>query len=123
MSDLRVLASAMLLAAGVAAAVSAAGLRLAGNTGLHIASVRLDEIVADHAALAARADASPEETAAAARAWATALEAALGEVAERYGTVLLPAQAVTAGAPDLTHLVEAAMARALLAGATEGAGP
>ena len=123
MSDLRVLASAMLLAAGIAAAVSAATLHLAADDGPRIAIVRLAELAAAHAAEAARADGTPQETAAAARAWAAALEAALGEVAERYGTVLLPAQAVAVGAPDLTHAVEAAMARALRAGAAGEAGP
>lgn len=122
MSDLRVLASAMLLAAGVAAAVSAATLRLGADGAPRIASVRLAELAAAHAAEAARTDGTPQQMAAAVRAWAAALQAALGEVAEGYGTVLLPTQAVAAGAPDLTPAVEAAMARTLRGEAAGEAG-
>ena len=78
-----------------------------------IASVRLAELAAAHAARIARADTAPGETAAATRAWAVALEAALARVALHHGAVLLPARAVAAGAPDLTAEVEAAMARVM----------
>ena len=100
----------MLLAAGVAAAVSAGIVRHAADRTPAIATVRLAELAADHAARAVRSDATPEETAAASRAWARALQTALAQVAAAHGTVLLPARAVAAGAPDLTAEVEAAMA-------------
>ncbi len=111
MSELRVLLAAMMLAAGVAAAVSAGIVKLGAQDGPTVASVRLAEIVAAESAVVAKADA--ETVAAATRAWARALEAALAEVAARHGAVLLPARAVAAGAPDLTGAVEAAMARIL----------
>ena len=125
MSELRVLAACALLAGGIAAAVSATVLRygpeigwaeVAGD-GAHapprIASVRLAELAAAHAARVARAETAPGEVAAATRAWAVALESALARVALHHGAVLLPARAVAAGAPDLTAEVEAAMAAAL----------
>lgn len=104
-SEGRVLLSAVLLAGGVAAAVAAATVRLAADEGARIASVRLAELMAEHAEAAARSDASPEETAAATRAWAAALEESLDYLAMRGGLVLLPARAVAAGAPDLTDEV------------------
>ena len=125
MSELRVLAASVLLAGGVAAAVSAAVLRygptiessMAPGHGAgapaRIATVRLGELAADHAMRVARAEASPGETAAATRAWAAALEYALVQVALERRAVLLPARAVAAGAPDLTAEIEAAMAAAM----------
>ena len=124
MSELRVLAACALLAGGIAAAVSATALRYGpeigwaavGGDGAHaprIASVRLAELAAGHAARIARAETAPGEVAAATRAWALALESALARVASHHGAVLLPARAVAAGAPDLTAQVEAAMAAAL----------
>ena len=114
MSDLRAFAAAVLLAGGVAAAVSVATLRLADVRAPAVASVRLGELTARyarHAVDAATAnDAPAEETAQAARAWARGLEEALAAVAARRGVVLLPARAVAAGAPDLTAEVEAEMA-------------
>ena len=110
MNDLRLLACAVLLAGGVAAAVAAGVARQAADRTPTIATVRLAELVAAHAARAARSDAPPEETAAASRAWALALQTALAQVAVAHGAVLLPARAVAAGAPDLTAEVEAAMA-------------
>ena len=124
MSELRVLACAMLLAAGVAAAVAAGFARYApqppdtrAGEPPGIASVRLAELVAGHAA---RDGAGTQETGAATRAWALALEAALARVAREHRAVLLPARAVAAGAPDLTGDVEAALAEAL---ARPAAGP
>lgn len=114
MSDFRALAAAVLLAGGVAAAVSVATLRLADARAPTVASVRLGELTARyarHAVDAATADDAPtEETAQAVRAWARGLEEALAAVAARRGVVLLPARAVAAGAPDLTAEVEAEMA-------------
>ena len=110
MSELRFLACAVLLAAGVSAAVSAAAVRIASDGGPRIASVRLAELAAEHAAMTARTDASPEETLAGTRAWAAALEHALDEIAVRRNAVLLPARAVAAGAPDVTDAVRLAVA-------------
>ena len=129
MSELRVLAACALLAGGIAAAVSATVLRY-GPELVHgaveppriapgIASVRLAELAAAHAARIARAETAPGEVAAATRAWAVALESALARVALHRRAVLLPARAVAAGAPDLTAEVEAAMAQAMAGGAPE----
>jgi len=96
--------SAVLLAAGVAAAVAAGVARISADDAPHIASVRIAELAAEHAGRTAQADTSPEEAVAATRAWAAALEDALAEIAAR-GTVLLPARAIAAGAPDVTDLV------------------
>ena len=132
MSELRVLAACALLAGGIAAAVSATVLRYGPEIGSwalwnrawrgrapRIASVRLAELAADHAARLARAETAPGEVAAATRAWAVALESALARVALHRRAVLLPARAVAAGAPDLTAEVEAAMAQAMAGGAPE----
>ena len=109
MSEVRAALSAMLLTCGVAAAVAAGVVRMTADDGPRIASVRLGELAAEHAVAAARAEGTAEETAAASRAWAAAIEAALGEVAERHGAVLLPARAVASGAPDLTDAVRLAL--------------
>ncbi len=101
MSARATVVSAALLSAGVAAAVAAVTVRLADG-GPRIATVRLAEIVAERAGDAARSDLPPAESAAAARAWAAALEDALADLARDGRTVLLPARTVVAGAPDLT---------------------
>ena len=121
MNELRLLLPAVLLAAGVSALVAAGFARLAADTAPGIASVRLAELVAEHAAEAARGSGGAEETAAATRAWALALEDALGTTAARHGAVLLPARAVAAGAPDLTLEVRAELVR-VLAGPPGAAG-
>ena len=117
MSDLRVLAAAVLLAAGVAAAVSAATIRFGGDPAPRIApaiaTVRLGQLAADYAVRAAGSGASAEASAARTRAWAAALENALAIVSRRHRAVLLPARAVAAGALDLTDEVEAALARTI----------
>ena len=117
MSDLRVLAAAVLLAAGVAAAVPAATIRFGGDPAPRIApaiaTVRLGQLTADYAVRAAGSGASAEASAARTRAWAAALENALAIVSRRHRAVLLPARAVAAGAPDLTDEVEAALAAAM----------
>ena len=110
MSEARVLVSAVLLAAGVAAAVAAGVTRVAGTSvaterAPQIASVRLAELAAEHAERAARAGAPAGEIRESTRAWAAALERALGDLAERRRVVLLPSRAVAAGAPDVTDLV------------------
>ena len=113
MSDLRVLAAAVLLAAGVAAAVAAATIRFGGDPAPRIATVRLGQMTADYAVRAAGSGASAEASAVRTRAWAAALENALATVSRRHRAVLLPARAVAAGAPDLTAEVEAALARTI----------
>ena len=113
MSDLRVLAAAVLLAAGVAAAVSAAMIRFGGDPAPRIATVRLGQLTADYAVRAAGSGASAEASTVRTRAWAAALENALAAVARRHRVVLLPARAVAAGAPDYTAEIEAALARTM----------
>ena len=117
MSELRVLACAVLLAAGVAAAVAAVAVRYGMDAPPGIASVRLAELAAHYATGAAETDAPGDEV----RAWGMALEEALAEVAARHRVVLLPARAIAAGAPDLTREVEAALAAALPTRASEPA--
>ena len=122
-----VVLSAVLLAGAVAAAVSAAMLRLGPapepgygpNDSVRIASVRLGEMTAAYAVKAAGAGSSAETAIADARRWGAALEIALARVAERQRAVLLPARAVAAGAPDVTAEVEAVLA-ALLGQRTAG---
>ena len=104
-SESRVVLSAVLMAAGVAAAVAAGVTRMAAENGPQIASVRLAELATEHAERAAQGGGSADEIRASTRAWAAALERALGEIAERRHAVLLPSRAVAAGAPDLTGLV------------------
>ena len=106
-----VLVSTLLLSGAVAAAVSAALLRLAApEMPPRVAGVRLAEITAAWTTRAAEDGASVED----ARAWGAALEAALDRVAERHRLVLLPARAVAAGAPDATALVEGTLEAILL---------
>ena len=107
------LLATLLLAAAVSSAVAVAMVRLTQPDPPRIASVRLAELTARFA-LDVAGDARSEEAAAVeARRWALALQHALHAVAERHRAVLLPAQAVAEGAPDLTPEVEAALARAL----------
>ena len=113
MNELRLLGCAVLLNLGVAAVVGAGIARHMVEEVPRIASVRLAALVAEHAETASRGDRGAEETAAATRAWARALEDALAQVAERHGAVLLPVRSVAAGAPDLTAEIRAEMARAL----------
>ena len=109
MSEVRLLACALLLSGGMAAAVAAATLRYGVEPPPRIAGVRLAEITAAWTTRAATEGRTSEEV----RAWGAALEAALDHVAGRHRAVLLPARAVAAGAPDLTRQVEAALARFL----------
>ena len=114
--------SAVLLSGAVAAAVSAATVRIAARDAPAIASVRLAELTAAWAVEAAGTHASAEDAGAQARRWAVALETALATVAKRDRAVLLPARAVAAGAPDLTGEVRAALA-ALLDGSPRAGVP
>ena len=97
--------SAVLLAAGVAAAVAAGVTRIAVDDGPRIVSVRLAELAAEHAETAAHGGATAEEIRASTRLWAAALERTLGDIARRRDMVLLPSRAVAAGAPDATDMV------------------
>ena len=122
-SDVRVLLSAVLLAMGVSAAVSAGFMRYeknAGDNGPRIVTVRLAELAADHVLQATgsarsmdgaggTALASPEYDAERTREWAASLEKALDTVAARHGAVLLPARAVAAGAVDVIREVKTEM--------------
>ncbi len=105
MSEVRVVLSAMLLAAGVAAAVAAGAVRLSVDEGPRIASVRLAELAAEHAERAAHRGASADEIQTSTRLWAAALERTLGDIVGRRDVVLLPSRAVAAGAPDVTDVV------------------
>ena len=109
MSGTSTLGAALLLAAGVAAAVSAVSARIAAERVPRIASVRLGELTAEYMTRAAREHGDRDEAVEAARRWATRLEEALVRTAARHHAVLLPARAVAAGAKDLTAEVRAAI--------------
>ena len=79
------------------------------DRGPRVGRVRLDDLAAEYVGQVSRMDASDEDVAASARAWAEDLERALHRVAERHGVVLLPAEVVAAGAPDYTGEVRSAM--------------
>ena len=113
MSELRLLGCAVLLNLGVTAVVGAVIARHMAGAAPGIASVRLTELVAGHAGSAAGGGGSAQAAAEETRAWARALEDALGRVADRHGAVLLPVRSVAAGAPDRTAEVRAEMARIL----------
>ncbi len=110
MKEFSAIAAALLLAAGVAAAVSAGTVRFAPGKPHRIASVRLLSLTADYVTRSLRAGGDSEKALAAAREWGARLERALAKVAARRGVVLLTAGAVAAGAEDLTTEVEVAMA-------------
>ena len=103
-------AASLLLAAGVAAVVSAVTVRTTGERIPRIASVRLSSLTADYVTKTIREGGDRKVAAEAARDWAGRLEDALARTAARHGAVLLTAGAVAAGAEDLTSEVEAAMA-------------
>ena len=86
-----------------------------------IGTVRLNDLTAEFLAGAVRDADSPEAAAQAARDWGTQLETALDEVARYHGVVLLPVEAVAAGAGDYTGEVQAAM-RLLRAPVPAGSG-
>jgi len=102
---------------GLWATVVLAGVFLAGAVvdidrgGPRIGTVRLSDLTAEFYAGAVRTSDSPEATAQAARDWGMRLETALEEVAGRHEVVLLPVEAVAAGAGDYTVEVRAAMRR------------
>lgn len=106
-------AAALLLAAGVAAAVSAVTVRLALERAPRVASVRLSSLTAGYVTRALRKGGDSKKALDEAREWAGRLEEALTKVSTRRRAVLLTAGAVAAGAEDFTREVEAAMAELL----------
>ncbi|MYA95500.1 MAG: hypothetical protein F4X91_03705 [Nitrospinae bacterium] len=110
MREISAFAAALLLAAGVAAAVSAVTVRVSPAKAPRIAVVRLADLTANYVTKALREGGDSKKALASARAWAVRLEEALARIAARRGVVLLTAGAVAAGAEDLTAEVEAAMA-------------
>jgi len=92
-----------------------AGVFLAGalmssdRGGPRVGTVRLNDLTAEFYAGAVQNADSPEAAAQAARDWGMRLETALDLVASRYGVVLLPVEAVAAGAVDYTVDVRVAM--------------
>ena len=102
-------------ALGFLATAALAGAFLAGAlldfdfSGPDVGTVRLNDLTAEFLAASVRGADSPEASAQAARTWGAGLERALKAVAERHGVVLLPAEAVAAGARDYTAEVRAAM--------------
>ena len=110
MSGFPAFAAALLLAAGVSAAVSAVTVRITMERVPRIASVRLAGLTADYVTRTLREGGNNEQALDAARTWAKRLEEALARTATRHGAVLLTAGAVVAGAKDLTAEVEAAIA-------------
>ena len=109
MSEVSTLAAALLLAAGVSAAVSSLSARLALEGVPRVASVRLAELTADYVTRAAREHGDGAEAVAAVREWGNRLEEALARTAARHRAVLLPSTAVAAGALDLTAEIRAAL--------------
>lgn len=110
MNGVSAFAAALLLAAGIAAAVSAVTARLALERVPRIASVRLSGLTADYVTRSLREGGDSKKALDEARDWARRLEEALARTAARRGVVLLTSGAVAAGAQDLTREVEAAMA-------------
>ena len=109
MSGAATVGAAMLLATGVAAAVSAVTVRTVWERVPRTGSVRLAELTADYMARAARERGGRDEAVEAAREWARRLDEALVRTSARHRVVLLPARAVAAGAEDFTAEVKAAM--------------
>ena len=110
MNGVSAFAAALLLAAGIAAAVSAVTVRLATENIPRIASVRLSSLTADYVTRSLREGGDSKKALDEARDWARRLEEALARTAARRGVVLFTSGAVAAGAEDLTGEVEAAMA-------------
>ena len=97
------------------ATVVLAGVLLAGalmssdRGGPRVGTVRLNDLTAEFYAGAVQNADSPEAAAQAARDWGMRLETALDMVARGHGVVLLPVEAVAAGAVDYTADVRAEM--------------
>ena len=110
MNGFSTFATALLLAAGIAAAVSAVTTRIVLEQVPRVASVRLSSLTADYVTRSLREGGDSKKALDEARDWARRLEEALARTAARRGVVLLTAGAVAAGAQDLTREIEAAMA-------------
>ena len=110
MRNLPAFIAALLLSAGVSAAVSAVTAHLALERVPRIASVRLSGLTADYVTRSLREGGDSEKALDEARDWARRLEQALARTAARRGVILFTSGAVAAGAQDLTREVEAAMA-------------
>ena len=94
----------------VLAGVFLAGALLFGDRGgPRVGTVRLNDLTAEFYAGAVREADSPEAAAQAARDWGLLLEWSLDALARRDGVVLLPVEAVAAGAVDYTAEVRAIM--------------
>ncbi len=94
----------------VLAGVFLAGALMSSDRGApRVGTVRLNDLTAEFYAGAIRDAGSPEAAAQAARDWGMRLETALDLVASRHGVVLLPVEAVAAGAVDYTVDVRVAM--------------
>ena len=74
-----------------------------------IGLVRLEELAAEFVMQSVRGEASADIAAGQARDWAHALQEALDRVALRHGVVLLPSNAVVAGATDYTEEIRSLM--------------
>ena len=110
MRNLPAFVAALMLAAGVSAAVSAVTARLALGRVPRVASVRLSSLTADYVTRSLRGGGDSKKALDEAREWAGRLEEALRRVSTRRRAVLFTSGAVAAGAQDLTREVEAAMA-------------
>lgn len=74
-----------------------------------VGRVRLDELATEFLMHSVRDEASPDVAAERARDWAHALQEALDRVALQHGVVLLPSNAVVAGAADYTEQIRTLM--------------
>ncbi|MCY3731745.1 MAG: TrbI F-type domain-containing protein [Rhodospirillaceae bacterium] len=87
----------------------AGGLLFGDRGGPRVGTVRLNDLTAEFYAGSVRNADSPDAAAQAARDWGVRLERALDAVAWGNGVVLLPVEAVAAGAVDYTAEVRAIM--------------
>ena len=87
----------------------ASALMSSDRGGPRVGTVRLNDLTAEFYAGAVQNADSPEAAAQAARDWGMRLERALDAVARGHGVVLLPVEAVAAGAVDYTVDVRVAM--------------
>ena len=90
------------------------------SRGPTVGTVRLNELTVEFVAEAVRIEGTAQDTARAARTWAAELQGALETVAVRHGVVLLPVEAVAAGARDYTADIRAEMHRVAPARAANG---
>lgn len=108
------------IALTLAGAFLAGALLESGEDRPRIGLVRLEELAAEFVMQSVRGEGSADMAAGQARDWAHALQEALDRVALRHGVVLLPSNAVVAGATDYTEEIRSLMAPA--AGSVPAAG-